>query len=537
MVASLSNIGAWGALQQPERVTKLSDYIIEMKDIVKDFGTVHAIRNGQFNLKKGEIHSLVGENGAGKSTMMNLLYGIYPRTSGTISIKGQEMESIVPKVAIENGIGMVHQEFMLVNDLTVLENIILGFEPKKNLSIDLAKARKDIQVYIDNYKMEIQPGKKINQISVGEAQRVEIIKTLYRGANILILDEPTAILTPQECEKFFEILKNIRADGKSIIFISHKLNEVMEISDRITVMRQGQYVSTVNKSETNTRELAKMMVGREVFLNIEKKQAKVGNVVLKVDNLWTSGEKELSKIRGISLDVREGEIVGIAGVDGNGQSEFIEAVTGLRKVERGSVSLEGRDITNLSPKKIRDAGLTHIPEDRNQRGLNRKMDILHNLIAVKLRQKPYANGIRMNRKEILRYSEELIHKYDIRPDKPDMITQTLSGGNAQKIVVAREVDADGKLLIASQPSRGVDVGAIESIRKILNSVKQQGKAILLVSADLEEILSLSDRIAVMYEGKIVGIINAEDANEDNVGILMMGGTLEEENKESGGALT
>lgn len=519
------------------KVIELSDYIIEMKDIVKNFGPVQAIKNGQFNLKKGEIHSLIGENGAGKSTMLKILYGIYARDGGTVTVDGREMGEIVPKTAIEMGIGMVHQEFMLINDLTVLENIILGFEPRKNLTIDFAKAKKGIQVYIDNYNMGIQPDKKINQISVGEAQRVEIIKTLYRGAKIVILDEPTAILTPQECKKFFEILNNIRADGKSIIFISHKLNEVLEISDRITVMRQGQFVNTVNASETNPKELAKMMVGREVFLNVDRKKAQVGNVVLQVDDLWTSGEKELSKIRGISMEVREGEIVGVAGIDGNGQSEFIEAITGLRRVERGKVTLAGKEITNLPPKKVREAGLTHIPEDRNLRGLNRKMDIKNNLIAVKLNQKPFSQGIRMNGKAIRTYVEALIKKYDIRPNNPDMVTQTLSGGNAQKIVVAREVDADGKLLIAAQPSRGVDIGAIESIRKILNAEKQRGKAILLVSADLQEILSLSDRIAVMYEGKITGIIQAENANENNVGILMTGGSVETGEQVAGGALS
>jgi simple sugar transport system ATP-binding protein len=502
----------------------MNEYIVEMADITKNFGTVKAVGNGQFNLKKGEIHSLIGENGAGKSTMMKMLYGIYANDSGTIKINGEEITGITPKIAIEHGIGMVHQEFMLVNELTVLENIILGFEPKKNITIDFDKARKEIQKYIDIYNMDVQPNKRINQISVGEAQRVEIIKTLYRGAQIVILDEPTAVLTPQECVKFFEILNSMKADGKSIVFISHKLNEVMEISDRITVMRQGKFVDTVNKADTNIPELAKMMVGREVFLNVERKKSKVGNTVLKVDNLWTSGEKELSKIRGVSLDVKAGEIVGIAGIDGNGQSELIEAITGLRKVERGTVTLDGTDITNLTPLKIREAGMTHIPEDRNLRGLNRRMTMMDNMVAVKFDQKPFARGIIQDKKAIASFSEELIKKFDVRPNNPHILTQSLSGGNAQKIVVAREVDADGKLLIASQPTRGVDIGAIESIRKILNEVKTNGKGILLVSADLEEILSLSDRIIVMYEGKITGTMNADDANEDNIGLLMMGGS-------------
>ena len=509
----------------------MNDYIVEMTNITKSFGDVKAVVNGQFNLKKGEIHSLIGENGAGKSTMMKMLYGIYPNDSGTIKIKGKEVKDLTPNIAIKDGIGMVHQEFMLVNELTVLENIILGFEPTKNITIDFDKAKKDIQKYIDIYNMDIQPNKKINQIPLGEAQRVEIIKTLYRGAEIVILDEPTAVLTPQETVKFFEILNSMKADGKSIVFISHKLKEVMEISDRITVMRDGQYMSTVNKEDTDINQLAKLMVGREVFLNVKKKDVVVGETVLEIDNLWTSGEKELSKIRGISLDVKQGEILGIAGIDGNGQSELIEAIAGLRKVEKGKVILDGEDITNKSPLKIRKAGLTHIPEDRNLRGLNRSLSIKDNMIAVKIDEKPYSRGLVMNNKAIDSFTRDLIERFDVRPTNPEILTQSLSGGNAQKIVVAREVDADGKLLIASQPTRGVDIGAIESIRKILNEVKANGKGIILVSADLDEILSLSDRIAVMYEGKITGIIDSKDGNENNIGLLMMGGNLEQANSE------
>ncbi len=501
----------------------MSEYVVEMTGIVKNFGEVQAVKNGFFNLKKGEIHSLIGENGAGKSTMMKLLYGMYGFDDGTVKVNGEELSSITPKLAIEKGIGMVHQEFMLVNELTVLENIILGFEPKKGMTIDFDEAKKNVNHYIDQYGMDIQIGKRINQISVGEAQRVEIIKILTRGANTIILDEPTAVLTPQETKRLFEILENLRKDGKSIVFISHKLNEVMEISDRISVMRQGEYVGTVDKKDTNPAELAKMMIGREVFMNIEKKKAKVGDVVLKVDNLWTSGEKEISKIHGVDLEVRAGEIVGIAGIDGNGQSEFIEAITGLRKVEKGKVYLGGADVTNLSPRKIRDAGLTHIPEDRNTRGLNRTMSIKDNLIAVQLDCAPFSKGMLLNESGGLEYAKELAEKFDIRPRDPLMSTESLSGGNAQKVVVAREVSIGGRLLVASQPTRGVDIGAIESIRSILQDVKEQGLGVLLVSADLEEILSLSDRIVVMYEGKISGRMDAGEANEDNLGLLMMGG--------------
>lgn len=494
-----------------------------MKNIVKTFGMVNAVKNGNFTLKEGEIHSLIGENGAGKSTMMKLLYGMFEFDAGEVLINGEKITQINPKIAIEKGIGMVHQEFMLVNQLTVLENIVLGFEPTKGLRIDFDAAKSMIQHYIDQYGMDIQLNKKINQISVGEAQRVEIIKILTRGANTIILDEPTAVLTPQETKRLFEILENLRKDGKSIIFISHKLNEVMEISDRISVMRQGTYIGTVDKRDTTPTDLAKMMIGREVFLNIEKKKAKTGDTVLKVENLWTSGEKEISKIRGISLDIKAGEIVGIAGIDGNGQSELVEAITGLRKVEKGCVILAGKDITNFSPLKTRKAGLTHIPEDRNKRGLNRNLSIKENIMAVQVNEAPFSKCNIVDEKRALAYAEEKAEKFDIRPRDPNMPTQSLSGGNAQKVVVAREVSISGKLLVASQPTRGVDIGAIESIRSILQEVKQKGLGVLLVSADLEEILSLSDRIVVMHEGKITGKMNVDEATEDNLGLLMMGG--------------
>lgn len=501
----------------------MSEYIVEMEGIKKSFGSVKAVKNGRFNLKKGEIHSLIGENGTGKSTMMKMLYGMYEVDEGEIKLDGQVINTLNPKIAIEKGIGMVHQEFMLVNDLTVLENIILGFEPLKGVTIDFDKAKTSIMKYIDQYKMDIQLHKKISQISVGEAQRVEIIKTLTRGANIIILDEPTAVLTPQEAQRLFEILDNLKQDGKSIVFISHRLDEIMQISDRITVMRQGEYIGTVDKEETSQSELAKMMVGREVFLNVEKKQSKIGNTVLKVEDLWTSGEKEISKIRGVSLEVKAGEIVGIAGIDGNGQSEFIEAIAGLRKVEKGKVTLDGKDITNLSVKAIRNAGLTHIPEDRNVRGLNRGLSIEENIVAVQIQDAPFSKNFQLKTKEIREYAKKLIEKFDIRPQDPEAITQGLSGGNAQKIVVAREVELGGKLLIASQPTRGVDIGAIESIRKILQEVKEEGLGVLLVSADLEEILSLSDRIVVMHEGKLSESVPADQVDEEKIGLMMMSG--------------
>ena len=502
----------------------MGNYAVEMEGIVKTFGPVHAVSGASFNLVSGEIHSLIGENGAGKSTMMKLLYGIYPIDSGTITINGKPAAGLTPRIAIENGIGMVHQEFMLVNELTVLENIILGFEPKKGPLIDFAAARTKIKEYIEKYRMDVQINKRINQISVGEAQRVEIIKILSRGASTIILDEPTGVLTPQETGKLFEILLNLKAGGKSIVFISHKLNEVMEISDRITVMRQSKVIDTVQKKETNPRELSKMMVGREVFLNIKRTHARTGGEVLVVDNLWTSGEKELSKIRGISFDVKAGEIVGVAGVDGNGQSELVEAITGLRRVERGSITLAGAGITNASPRFIRDAGLTHIPEDRNTRGLNRSASVADNLIVNKIKHPPLSKfGFIMDHNAVRTYSEELIRKFDIRPPRPEMVTTFFSGGNAQKVVVAREVTESTKLLIAAQPTRGIDIGAIESIRGILQEVKSWGIGVLLVSVELEEILSLADRILVLSAGTIAGMLPVEEANEENLGLLMLSG--------------
>ncbi len=502
--------------------------LVEMKNITKVFPGVKAIDNGKFDLNEGEVHALIGENGAGKSTMLKILYGLYTPEEGTILIKGKEYKGITTKEAIDLGIGMVHQEFMLVKEMTVLENIILGFEPKKSGDrIDFKKARKKVNYFVETYGLDIQLDKKVMDISVGEAQRVEIIKTLYRGAEILILDEPTAVLTPQETIKLFEILRRLKKDGKSIIFISHKLNEIIEISDRITVMRHGQYIDTLSTDKTSIAEIAKLMVGREVFLNIKKADVSSGDVLLSVEDIWVPGERELSKLRGISFDLKEGEVLGIAGVDGNGQSELIEAITGLREVEKGEIKLKNKSITNLSPFQIRQEGIGHIPEDRNKRGLNREFTIKENLIANKFYRRPFSDRKVIKEDKVKNLANKLIKDFDIRPANADIGAKNLSGGNAQKIVVAREVDTDADLLIASQPTRGVDIGSIESIRKTLNEVKKEGKGILLVSADLEEILSLSDRIAVMYEGKITGIITSEEATEETLGLLMTGGEQHE----------
>lgn len=506
----------------------MNNKIIEMSGIHKSFPNVKAIDDGRFDLYPGEIHSLIGENGAGKSTLMKTLYGIYTPDAGSIRVQGRECGTYTPHDAIAWGIGMVHQEFMLVQEFSVLENIILGSEPRKSCGrINFKTARERIDEYTNRYKLAIHTGRKAKDISVGEAQRVEIIKALYRGADVLILDEPTAVLTPQESVKLFDILESLRAGGKSIVFISHKLREVMTVSDRITVMRQGRHIATVKKSDTGVTELAKMMVGREVFLNTQRARSEIGDVLLELKEIFVPGERELSKLRGLNLQVRKGEILGIAGIDGNGQSELAEALTGLRPVEKGSIVFQGREIQNLTPFEIRERGIAHIPEDRNVRGLNRAFSVEENLIGAVVRKPPFSKGIRIDQNVVRSYAEKLIEKFDIRPAGARISARNFSGGNAQKIVLAREIDRDAALLVAVQPTRGVDIGSIETIRNILNEVKKAGTAVLLVSADLDEILSLSDRIAVLYEGRITGIVDAAEATEENIGLLMTGGSAEQ----------
>jgi simple sugar transport system ATP-binding protein len=469
----------------------------------------------------------VGENGAGKSTLMKILYGLYSPDEGAITIRGADgnleaMTNISPKKAISYGIGMVHQEFMLVRDMTVLENVILGFEPRKGIGIDRTKAINIIEEYANTYNLGVRQGSKIRDISVGEAQRVEIIKSLYRGANIIILDEPTAVLTPMEATTLFKILKSMKNDGKSIIFISHKLDEVMEISDRITVMRNGSHVSTLEQDRTNIAELARLMVGRDVFLKDAPPPGHPGDVVLGVENIWVPGEKELSKLRGISFEVRSGEILGIAGVNGNGQSELAEALAGLRPIQRGTVKLKGREVQSASSLERRKLSLSHIPEDRNTMGLNRFADIKENVICSTFREPKLSFGGVIRWKEAGDYARNLIEAFDVRPADPDALASSLSGGNAQKVVIAREMGQDAPFVLAAQPTRGVDIGSIERIRSELNKAKERGTAILLISSDLEEILALSDRIAVMYEGRITGILNRNEAGTENVGLLMTG---------------
>ena len=516
------------SLQLTKMEENSHEIVVSMRGICKAFPNVQAVDQGSFELKKGEIHSIVGENGAGKSTLMKILYGMYEIDSGEVYIKGELAQNHTTAKAICMGIGMVHQEFMLVKEFSVLENIILGSEPTKGLGvIDKGRSKLEIEKLIKNYHMDVQMDKLVNDISLGEMQRVEIIKTQFRGADILILDEPTAVLTPQETVILFNILKSMRDHGKSIVFISHKLKEVMDVSDRITVMRQGKYIGTVLKQETSPAKLSRMMVGRDVLLETERVKNEPGKPILEVKNLVVLGERSLSTIKSISFDVHAGEILGIAGIEGNGQSELVEAISGLRKVEVGSINVNGLDVTNLTPQRIRDSGITHIPEDRNLRGLCKQNTVYDNLVSTKIVDKTFVNPLWINQSIINQYGDHVIEKYDIRPPNGKALASTFSGGNSQKIVVAREVEMTRELLIAAQPTRGVDVGSIEFIRETLNSVKRNNKAILLVSADLDEILALSDRILVLFEGRIVGEFLADHVDIQELGLLMTGGKLYE----------
>lgn len=498
--------------------------ILQLKNIKKSFGAVKAISNGQFNLLEGEVHSVIGENGAGKSTLMKILGGVYAPDEGSIIYNNKEYSSLSTKEALALGIGIVHQEFMLISEMTVLENIILGKEPKKSFSrIDFNTAKQEMKTFTEEYGFDVRLDKKVIDIPVGEAQRVEIVKTLYRGAKVMILDEPTAVLTPQESEKLFSVIKRLKDSGTSIIFISHKLQEVMEISDRITVMRGGEFIATVNKSETSKGELAKMMLGRDLFHHTDKKKAPPGEVCLLAENIFVPGERELSKIRDLSFELRKGEILGVAGVDGNGQKEFAEALIGLRPVEGGKILFHDQDITNLSVKERRRLKIGYIPEDRNSTGLLRDGSIRDNLIALKLNFHELVRSGIIKTAQAEHFTDDTIEKFDIRPRQKKHICRRLSGGNAQKVVIARELSSSPELLIAAQPTRGVDIGSIDAIHELLLKAREEGASILMISTDLEEILALSDRILVLFEGRIAGIVEADKTDEEELGLLMMGG--------------
>ena len=504
----------------------MENTILELRGIKKSFGEVHALKNANFSLKKGEIHSIIGENGAGKSTLMKIIGGVYTADEGTMEYDGKVYRNLTAKQAIDVGIGIVHQEFMLVRELSVIENIILGKEPRKSLSrIDFDKSTELLKTYIDDYGFDIHLRKKVRDIPVGEAQRVEIVKTLYRGARVMILDEPTAVLTPQETGLLFNVIRKLQASGTSIIFISHKLNEVMEISDRITVMRGGETVATVEASQTDKTKLAALMLGRSAFVGSKHIKRDVGEeTALLVQGIYAPGDRELSKMRNMSFSVRKGEILGVAGVDGNGQTELAETLIGLRKLEAGDIYLNGEKISSLDVRQRRQKHIGYIPEDRNTRGLWRERTIRENLAALPMHQKQMVRFGIIDKKAVADFAETTAEKFDIRPRGTEHICGGLSGGNAQKVVVARELSQPLTLLIASQPTRGVDIGSIESIHAKIRDAADEGASVVLISTELEEILSLSDRVIVLYEGQIAGEVDSENTSEEELGLLMTGGS-------------
>lgn len=502
------------------------EYVIEMNNIRKEFPGIVANDNVTLQVKQGEIHALLGENGAGKSTLMNILFGLYQPDKGEIKVRGKKVNITDPNVANELGIGMVHQHFMLIDKFTVTENIILGSEPKKGLNIDIAKAEKDVAAISEKYGLRVDPKAKIEDISVGMQQRVEILKTLYRGAEILIFDEPTAVLTPQEINELMEIMKTLIKEGKSIILITHKLKEIMAVADRCTVIRRGKGIGTVNVSDTNESELAEMMVGREITFAVEKEEATPGEAVLKINDLVVKDARNVPAVNGLNLEVRSGEIVGLAGVDGNGQTELIEAITGLTKSTSGSIYLNGKEITNLAPRKITETGLGHIPQDRHKHGLVLDFTIGENLLLQTYYQKPYTNNGILNYQKMYDKAKELIEEFDVRTPNEKTPARALSGGNQQKAIIAREIDRSPSLLIAAQPTRGLDVGAIEFIHRKLVEERDKGRGVLLISLELDEIMNVSDRIAVIYEGKIVAVVDPKTTTEQELGLLMAGGKRE-----------
>ncbi|MBS2969045.1 ABC transporter ATP-binding protein [Metabacillus sp. KIGAM252] len=504
------------------------DYVIEMLGIRKEFPGIVANNNITLQVEKGEIHALLGENGAGKSTLMNVLFGLYQPEKGEIRVNGKKVDITNPNIANDLGIGMVHQHFMLVNNFTVTENIILGNEPSKMGKTNLKEAEKQVREISERYGLAVDPSAKISDISVGMQQRVEILKTLYRGAEILIFDEPTAVLTPQEIKELISIMNALIKEGKSIILITHKLKEIMEVCHRVTVIRKGEGIGTVKVSETNPNELASLMVGREVLFTTDKTPALPKETVLEVKDLVVKDARMVTAINSLSLEVKAGEIVGIAGVDGNGQSELIEAITGLKKHESGSIHLNGKDIGRLTPRKVAESGVGHIPQDRHKHGLVLDFAIGENMVLQTYHQKPYSNSGILNFKEIYKKAEQLIKEFDVRTPSSSTPARALSGGNQQKAIIGREVDRDPDLLIAAQPTRGLDVGAIEFIHKRLIEQRDKGKAILLISFELDEIMNVSDRIAVIYEGKIVAIVKPEETTEQELGLLMAGSKLKGE---------
>jgi ABC-type uncharacterized transport system ATPase subunit len=497
--------------------------VLELRGITKRFPGVLANDNIDLTLNQGEIHALLGENGAGKTTLMNILYGLYAPDEGEIVVRGEQVEIRDPGDAISVGIGMVHQHFMLIPVFTVTENVMLGEESLRfGDFLDRETAAARIREISEQYHLAVEPEAYVKNLPVGVQQRVEIIKLLYREADILILDEPTAVLTPQEADELFKIMRSLVEQGKSIIFITHKLREVMDVADRITVLRRGQVVGSTTPDKADRKTLAEMMVGREVQLGVEKDKPKVGDVVLEVEDLVVLDERKQIAVDRVSFEVRAGEILGVAGVQGNGQTELVEAVTGLRSALSGKIDLLGTDITHASPREITELGSAHVPEDRQQDGLVLPFSVADNLVLNTYYRPPFTEGVVLQRDAILKAAEERIEQFDIRTPSPLTTASSLSGGNQQKVIVAREFSRPIKLLVASQPTRGLDVGSIEYIHKRIVEKRDEGTAVLLVSPELDEIMELSDRIAVMFRGEIVAVVPGPKATKEQIGLLMAG---------------
>lgn len=501
--------------------------VLEVRDITKRFPGVLANDRISFTLEPGEIHTFLGENGAGKSTLMNILYGLYAPDEGEILIHGKPVTIHGPNDAIRYGLGMVHQHFMLVPTITVAENVTLGTEITNGFLLDSRKANERIRQLSEQYGLQVPPDALVHDLPVGVQQRAEIIKALYRGADILILDEPTAVLTPQEADDLFVVIESLRKQGKSIIFISHKLKEVLQIADRITVLRRGRVVGTALPSESTEESLAALMVGRDVVLTVAKDPAEPGASVLEVNNLTVLDDRQTVAVDQLSMSVRAGEVLGIAGVQGNGQTELVEAITGLRPVVSGHVTLLGTDTTNATSRAVLEAGVAHIPEDRHRHGLVLSYPIADNMVLSTYNQAPFAKGVVINEQAITQNARRLVKEFDVRTSSEQALASTLSGGNQQKVVVAREFSRPIKLLIAAQPTRGLDVGSIEFIHRSIIRQRDEGTAVLLVSAELDEVLALADRIAVMFKGKIIATIPAAEATREGLGLLMAGITSDE----------
>lgn len=502
-----------------------NDYVIEMLNITKEFPGIKANDNVTLRLKRGEIHALLGENGAGKSTLMSILFGLYQPTSGIIKKDGREVHINNPNDANDLKIGMVHQHFKLVECFSVLDNIILGVEPTKGIFLEKNNARKKVTELSEKYGLKVDPDAIISDITVGMQQRTEILKMLYRDNDVLIFDEPTAVLTPQEIEELMKIMKNLAREGKSILFITHKLNEIMETADRCTILRKGKCIGTVNIKDTTKEELSRMMVGRDVSFNVDKKPSEPGETVLKVEHMTVPSKTHpgTDAVKDISFNVRKGEIVCIAGIDGNGQSEFIHGLTGLEKISNGKITFNGHDITKASIRDRSKLGMSHIPEDRHKHGLVLDYSLEQNMVLQRYFEPDFERAGFIRNKEVRRYSDKLIEQYDVRSGQgSDTITRSMSGGNQQKAIIAREIDRDPDLLVAVQPTRGLDVGAIEYIHNQLVAQRDKGKAVLLVSLELDEVMDVPDRILVMYEGQLVGQLDPGKISVEELGLYMAG---------------